>query len=123
MNEQADECDEERVNARQPIHSKREIRTKSADVDPRPYLIENGLIGEECARVGRSDAERDHEGHNRGDRYRTARNHAAERFAVRLVLQIPADEPVDNGTGERGEDDYAKKVILGHPNTIRSARR
>lgn len=50
--------------------------------------------------MSRPDPERDHKCDDGWDRYRSARHQAAER----LVLQPPADQPIDDGSGQRGKN-------------------
>src|SRR5215213_6801611 len=100
VNQQTDERDKARVNSRQPVHSETEIGAETADLNPRPKLVENRFIGMQRADVRRADAERNHK---RDDTRHTDRR-TGDDTAKKLVLQTPANQPVDYCTEQRREN-------------------
>src|SRR5262245_6242577 len=103
MYEQADECNKTGINGGQAVHSQAEICSEVADLYPCPDVVENGFpMGDkECSNMRCSNAERDHKRNNSRDQDRPARDYAAEQ----LILQPPADQPVDDGASKRSEND------------------
>src|SRR5689334_17510202 len=79
-------------------------------------MIQNRLLRNESAFMSGSDAERDHERDDRRNRDGSACDESTEC----LVFQPAADEPIDQSSGERCENDYAYEVVFNHYSSISS---
>ena len=95
--EKPNESDKTSVNTAQTVHSETEIGTESTNLYPRPEVIENGFVDKQRT------AARDKRDVKRNDRRHEDRP-ASNKPAEHLVLQLPANEPVDYGTDQRGEN-------------------